>query len=91
MAPIDNILIGLQIGFQLFASYYCLKIMSIKFVPTSPYLILFIAFMIRTAIVANEWLQFMSPFIKNFSRMSVSLLTMIAVVQIYYLIKKKLQ
>lgn len=84
-------MIGLQIGLQSFAAYYCFKIMRLQFTPTSPYFLLFIAFTVRTLILINEYQEFMSFFIKNAARLIVSLLTMIAFIQIYYLIKKKTQ
>lgn len=91
MNTIETIMIGLQIGFQLFASYYCIKIMRLKFTPTSPYMLLLIAFLTRTLILMNEYQSFLSFFVKNAARLVVSALTMIAVVQIYYLIKRKTQ
>ena len=85
------IVLGLQIGFQLVAAYYVFKIMLFETTPTFPYAILFIAFIIRTIILVDSAFLLGSTQFEILLRFLVSMLTMIAFINIYLLIRNKTQ
>lgn len=91
MTVIENIVIGLQIGMQIVAAYYVFRIMILQVTPTSPYLLLFIGFALRAVILFNNLRTFLPHDLKLLLQFIVSVFSMIAFTQIFWLIKNRQQ
>ncbi len=89
MNNIENIVLGLQIGFQLVAAWYVLKTMLLDVTPTTPYALLFVGFFLRSLLLVNNRFFILPLWIKLSTQLIVSVTTMVAFYMIFNLIKDK--
>lgn len=91
MTNLINILLGLQIGFQLIAVYYAIRIKSFKNTPSSVYTIAAIALFLMSVTRADIIFSFnlLSPLVRVLIQSAISVLWMTFFIKVFLLIRKQ--